>query len=140
MHPSFATRLNLDLLEQNYERWRKDPDSLDSGWSAFFEGFELGSLDGKNGAGVEPDRAEGWRELRESPLQTRIDARLERTFTQLTPPFSPIRFNPCAIFAIKAAELKSLKKRRPTGIERIGIFAPTLVILLKQIEIQASGE
>ena len=74
MHSSFATRLNLDLLEQNYERWRKDPDSLDSGWSAFFEGFELGSLDGKNGAGVEPDRAEGWRELRESPLQTRIDA------------------------------------------------------------------
>src|SRR5438045_8475255 len=74
MHPSFATRPNLDLLEQNYARWQKDPDSLDSGWSAFFEGFELGSLDGKNGAGVEPDRAEGWRELRESPLQTRIDA------------------------------------------------------------------
>src|SRR2546429_7916646 len=52
MHPSFATRLNLDLLEQNYERWQKDPDSLDSGWSAFFEGFELGNLDGKNGAAV----------------------------------------------------------------------------------------
>src|SRR5437763_1900659 len=52
MHPSFATRLNLDLLEQNYERWRKDPDSLDSGWSAFFEGFDLGNLDGKNGAAV----------------------------------------------------------------------------------------
>ncbi|PYL49066.1 MAG: hypothetical protein DMF40_03015, partial [Verrucomicrobia bacterium] len=52
MHPSFATRLNLDLLEQNYERWQKDPESLDSGWSAFFEGFELGNLDGKNGAAV----------------------------------------------------------------------------------------
>src|SRR5689334_11969002 len=73
MHPSFATRPNLDLLERNYERWQKDPDSLDSGWSAFFEGFELGSLDGKNGAAVEAP-PEGRRELRESPLQTRIDA------------------------------------------------------------------
>ena len=64
MHPSFATRPNLDLLEQNYERWQKDPDSLDSGWSAFFEGFELGSLDGKNGAAVEAPR-EARRDLRE---------------------------------------------------------------------------
>src|SRR5438477_5733946 len=73
MHPSFATRPNLDLLEQNYARWQKDPDSLDSGWSAFFEGFELGSLDGKNGAAVEAP-PEARRDLRESPLQTRIDA------------------------------------------------------------------
>src|SRR5881275_799787 len=74
MHPSFATRLNLDLLEQNYERWQKDPDSLDSGWSAFFEGFELGNLDGKNGAAVEAAPAEARCDLRESPLQTRIDS------------------------------------------------------------------
>ncbi|PYK79379.1 MAG: 2-oxoglutarate dehydrogenase E1 component, partial [Verrucomicrobia bacterium] len=74
MHPSFATRLNLDLLEQNYERWQKDPDSLDSGWSAFFEGFELGNLDGKNGAAVAVAPPEARRDLRESPLQTRIDA------------------------------------------------------------------
>src|SRR5258705_2906516 len=73
MHPSFANRLNLDLLEQNYERWQKDPDSLDSGWSAFFEGFELGNLDGKNGAAVEAVPAEARRDLRESSLQTRID-------------------------------------------------------------------
>src|SRR5947209_4459773 len=74
MHSSFATRLNLDLLEQNYERWQKDPDSVDSGWSASFEGFELGNLDGKNGAAVEAVPAEARRDLRESPLQTRIDS------------------------------------------------------------------
>src|SRR5205085_164649 len=74
MHPSFANRLNLDLLEQNYERWQKDPDSLDSGWSAFFEGFELGNFDGKNGAAVAVAPAEARRDLAESPLQTRIDA------------------------------------------------------------------
>ncbi len=50
MRPSFATRLNLDLLEENYRRWQEDPESLDSGWSAFFEGFELGELNYRNGA------------------------------------------------------------------------------------------
>src|SRR2546430_13440357 len=74
MHPSFATRLNLDLLEQNYERWQKDPDSLDSGWSAFFEGFELGNLDGKNGAAAVTGPAARRRDLRESPLQTPLDS------------------------------------------------------------------
>jgi 2-oxoglutarate dehydrogenase E1 component len=70
MRPSFATRLNLDLLEENYERWQKDPESVDSGWSAFFEGFELGDLHLLNGAAAAlqpgPDAGEG-------PLQTRID-------------------------------------------------------------------
>jgi len=70
MRPSFATRLNLDLLEENYERWQRDPASVDSSWSAFFEGFELGDLHLLNGAAtaVQPGA-----ETMESPLQTRID-------------------------------------------------------------------
>ncbi|MEY2491851.1 MAG: 2-oxoglutarate dehydrogenase component, partial [Verrucomicrobiota bacterium] len=72
MHPSFATRLNLDLLEQNYERWLKDPDSLDSGWSAFFEGFDLGNLKMRNGAAAATGQPP--LEVRESSLQTRIDS------------------------------------------------------------------
>jgi 2-oxoglutarate dehydrogenase E1 component len=70
MRPSFATRLNLDLLEENYGRWQNDPESVDSGWSAFFEGFELGDLHLLNGAAtaVQPGP-----EVGESPLQTRID-------------------------------------------------------------------
>ncbi len=70
MRPSFATHLNLDLLEENYERWQNDPESVDSGWSAFFEGFELGDLHLLNGAAaaVQPGTDVG-----ESPLQTRVD-------------------------------------------------------------------
>ncbi len=67
MPPTFANRFNLDLIEQNYERWLKDPSSLDSGWSAFFEGFELGNFNNRNGA------ASAEKDVRESPLQTRID-------------------------------------------------------------------
>src|SRR5678815_2767490 len=70
MRPSFATRLNLDLLEENYQRWQEDPESVDSSWSAFFEGFELGDLHLRNGATVEgPARPE----TTESSLQTRVD-------------------------------------------------------------------
>ena len=40
--PTFATRANLDLLEDYYRRWRADPASVDERWQAFFERFELG--------------------------------------------------------------------------------------------------
>ncbi len=69
MHPSFATRLNLDVIEENYRRWQKNRESVDSGWSAFFEGFELGEFEGRNGAG----KAAPSGEFREGPLQTRVD-------------------------------------------------------------------
>ena len=70
MRTSIAARANLDLLEENYRRWQEDPASLDSGWSAFFEGFELGNLPQGNGASAAPAQSA---EVRESPLQTRID-------------------------------------------------------------------
>src|SRR5262245_29989784 len=38
---SFANRSNLDLIEDFYERWKADPQSVDERWQAFFEGFEL---------------------------------------------------------------------------------------------------
>ena len=47
MPTTIAARANLDLIDQNYTRWRKDPASVDPSWSAFFEGFELGNLPGK---------------------------------------------------------------------------------------------
>jgi 2-oxoglutarate dehydrogenase E1 component len=70
MRPSFATRLNLDLLEENYRRWQNDPESVDSGWSAFFEGFELGDLQLSNGAAI---AGQPGPEAGENPLQTRVD-------------------------------------------------------------------
>jgi 2-oxoglutarate dehydrogenase E1 component len=71
MRPSFATRLNLDLLEENYRRWQENPESLDSGWSAFFEGFELGDFKERNGAAAAPAQVRA--DLREGALQTRVD-------------------------------------------------------------------
>src|SRR5919106_647461 len=70
MRSSLATRTNLDLLEENYRRWQLNPEAVDSGWAAFFEGFELGNLPQRNGAAA---TAAPRAETRESSLQTRID-------------------------------------------------------------------
>src|SRR3954470_20576100 len=69
MRTSIAARANLDLIDQNYQRWQEDPASVDPSWAAFFEGFELGNLPQKNGAAVATPRPV----TREGPLQTRID-------------------------------------------------------------------
>src|SRR5579864_6714635 len=69
MRTTIAARANLDLIDQNYQRWQQDPGSVDPSWSAFFEGFELGNLSPKNGATAAAPRTT----TRESPLQTRID-------------------------------------------------------------------
>src|SRR5947209_2459619 len=71
MRTSISARANLELIEENYRRWQQDSRSVDPGWSAFFEGFELGNLPQKNGAAAPTDAAPA--PVRESPLQTRID-------------------------------------------------------------------
>ena len=67
MRTSIDTRANLDLIEENYRRWQENPAAVDSSWSAFFEGFELGNLPQRNGAAVTETEA------REAALQTRVD-------------------------------------------------------------------
>ncbi|OLC29294.1 MAG: 2-oxoglutarate dehydrogenase E1 component, partial [Verrucomicrobia bacterium 13_1_40CM_4_54_4] len=64
---SIAARANLDLIEENYRRWQRNPESVDSGWAAFFEGFELGETPEHDGAVTRPV------EVRESSLQSRVD-------------------------------------------------------------------
>ncbi|MEI8233555.1 MAG: 2-oxoglutarate dehydrogenase E1 component [Verrucomicrobiota bacterium] len=43
MRTSLVNAFNAGLLEETYERWKRDPASVDANWSAFFEGFELGA-------------------------------------------------------------------------------------------------
>src|SRR3954447_3729476 len=53
-----ANRWNLDLIEENHQRWRNDPASVDETWRVFFEGYELGhSGDGVARADVDHDAA-----------------------------------------------------------------------------------
>jgi 2-oxoglutarate dehydrogenase E1 component len=67
MRTSIDARANLHLIEEKYRLWQQNPDWVDSGWSAFFEGFELGNLPERNGA------VEAELEAREAAMQTRVD-------------------------------------------------------------------
>ncbi len=94
MWSSLSTRANLDLLEENYRQWQQNPESVDSGWAAFFEGFELGELPERNGAPAKP--VEG----REGSLQSRVDGlvyayrTLGHTIARLDPLTDRRRENP----------------------------------------------
>ncbi|VTS06723.1 2-oxoglutarate dehydrogenase E1 component [Tuwongella immobilis] len=42
--PSFANMSNIAVIESQYMRWRENPESVDSDWQVFFQGFELRGL------------------------------------------------------------------------------------------------
>src|SRR5947207_2001226 len=94
MRTSIAARANLELIEENYRRWRQNPESVDSGWAAFFDGFELGETPERNGAVGKPA------EIRESSLQSRVDGlvyayrTLGHTIARLDPLADKRRENP----------------------------------------------
>jgi 2-oxoglutarate dehydrogenase E1 component len=49
---TFASRWNLDVIDEQYQRWQRHAPSVDSHWQAFFEGFQLAN-DRTNGNGHE---------------------------------------------------------------------------------------
>ena len=52
-----ANRWNLELIEENHQRWLGDPNSVDATWQAFFEGYEL-AISGQ-GAGASGSAGDG---------------------------------------------------------------------------------
>ena len=73
MAMTFATRQNAELLDETYQRWLKDPDSVEPSLRGFCEGFHLGfakfehSVPSANGASIAP-QIKG-----DASLQTRVD-------------------------------------------------------------------
>ncbi len=50
MNISVPASLDPDVFDDQYQRWKDDPRSVDSTWASFFEGFELGQVYLGNGA------------------------------------------------------------------------------------------
>jgi 2-oxoglutarate dehydrogenase E1 component len=72
MRTSYLNDWNADLLDEYHQRWKRDPASVDSTWSAFFEGFELGLAPTRNGKGTT-----------EVPAATAVDAQLRNRIDSL---------------------------------------------------------
>ncbi|MFP4166028.1 MAG: 2-oxoglutarate dehydrogenase E1 component [Opitutales bacterium] len=58
-HSSIASHWNADVIDQNYETWLTQPDSLDPEWRAFFEGFELAEENGAKTRKRTPEQIDG---------------------------------------------------------------------------------
>ncbi len=78
MNSSFTARWNEALIDDNYELWRHNPQSVGADWAAFFEGFELGcAKPSKNGAtapAAEPTSTAAGVGLANASLETRVEA------------------------------------------------------------------
>ncbi len=48
---SFATGANVDYIEQMYESFKQNPESVDASWKMFFEGYEFALKSETSGAG-----------------------------------------------------------------------------------------
>ncbi|MBV8413727.1 MAG: 2-oxoglutarate dehydrogenase E1 component, partial [Verrucomicrobia bacterium] len=72
MKTSYLNDWNAGLLDEYYQRWKQDPASVDSSWSAFFEGFELGATPTRNGRSAVGPETEGV-VTEADRLQNRVD-------------------------------------------------------------------
>ncbi|MCB1097234.1 MAG: 2-oxoglutarate dehydrogenase E1 component, partial [Verrucomicrobiae bacterium] len=77
MSSNISARMNSELLDEKFAQWKADPKSVETTWSAFFEGFELGMAQLKQkpaaaaGAPVSSGAAPGTPGM-ESALRARI--------------------------------------------------------------------
>ena len=70
---TFTARWSEGLIDENYQRWLSNPESVDPDWSAFFEGFELGFAKSEaNGETATAELAPG--AVSDRSLQTRVEA------------------------------------------------------------------
>ena len=99
---SFASRLNLDLLEDYYERWQKDHSSVDDLWQAFFEGFELA---GRSSSPAESQAQTGIVRL---IYNYRVLGHLQAHLDPLSPPPGPCPLLNLGNFGLSEADLDRL--------------------------------
>jgi len=90
MSISFTARWNEAAIDENYEKWSKDPSSVSPDWASFFEGFELGFAryqKVKTGVTGGADSASAG----ESSIQSRVEALI---YTYRTLGHTASRLNP----------------------------------------------
>ncbi len=108
---TFANRWNADIIDQNYDLWKENPEALDADWQAFYEGFELALNGHTNGAEAsQPAIAQSSGELA-PPLNVFEFARKQARFTGMIYAFRSIghtqaNYNPLFVEAPKNPRLK----------------------------------
>lgn len=77
MSHTIPSRANVDLIDQKYAEWKKDPLSVDENWAMFFEGFELGMTQPTPRAGQGGGVAANGAKMADLVTQARIDSLID---------------------------------------------------------------
>ena len=90
--PTVATRWNLELIDDQYQRWQHDPTSVDATWRAFFDGYELA----ESRSGAPPDAAPDGRDLDAARLQSSVTRLVDayREIGHYLADLDPLRLTP----------------------------------------------
>jgi len=56
---TYATATNASYIEEQYEKFRKDPAAVEASWRQFFEGYEFAASQGVSGAATGGDQEAG---------------------------------------------------------------------------------
>ncbi len=104
---TFANRWNVDLIEDYYQRWKRDPASVDEQWRAFFEGYELGvRRDGKAQRGLAPEAAHKQANLAMLVFAYRSLGHFQAHLDPLSPPPANYPLLELSEFGLSEADLK----------------------------------
>lgn len=128
---TFASRWNLDVIDEQYQRWQRTAQSVDSHWQAFFEGFQLAN-DRPAATGVITAGSTGLFDLVDA---YRCWGHLSAHLNPLDPPPETHRFLELAQFGFTEADLDTHLE----GIPLVGMTTGTLRELLAALKETYSG-
>jgi 2-oxoglutarate dehydrogenase E1 component len=126
---SYVGNADVNAIDDLYESYRKDPNSVDEGWKKFFEGFEFAQTSYEEGGGV-PENFQ-----KEFKVINLIEGYRSRghLFTRTNPVRERRKYSPTLDIENFGLEKADLDKEFQAGSE-IGLGTTTLKDIIEHLE------
>jgi len=126
---SYVGNADVNAIDELYESYRKDPNSVDEGWKKFFEGFEFAQTSYEEGGGV-PENFQ-----KEFKVINLIEGYRSRghLFTRTNPVRERRKYSPTLDIENFGLEKADLDKEFQAGSE-IGLGTTTLKDIIEHLE------
>lgn len=126
---SYVGNADVNAIDELYESYRKDPNSVDEGWKKFFEGFEFAQTNYEEGGGV-PENFQ-----KEFKVINLIEGYRSRghLFTRTNPVRERRKYSPTLDIEKFGLEQADLEKEFQAGSE-IGLGTTTLKDIIEHLE------
>ncbi len=126
---SYVGNADVNAIDELYESYRKDPNSVDEGWKKFFEGFEFAQTSYEEGGGV-PENFQ-----KEFKVINLIEGYRSRghLFTRTNPVRERRKYSPTLDIENFGLEKSDLDKEFQAGSE-IGLGTTTLKDIIDHLE------